>query len=508
MEIISQIINGAHGEIILREKSDQPIELGEIVVAEDDENNKILLQVYDLMYGSQLDDKRMELASGLSVEDKWKDLVFYDPELRHYVLAKARALAQVKNGESPAVPKRLPKHFSMVRRFSEADKEFIARQDNPLFLGNLRSGSRVLNMPVHINGLEALSHHMLIAATTGRGKSNFLKVVLWDAMDKGYCGILVLDPHDEYYEALEKNPASRENLFYYTNRKGVSGAYTLRVDVKTIKPDDVTGVIDFTPAQEQAIIKYRKEFGDNWLLEIARDRECIFEKEGVHPGTLSVVQRKIHTKLGVRFKDGDFICDNEVFDVSGGEKTIDDICSFLSSGRKVIIDTSMLMDEAELLVGSIIANRVLENYKAKKAGNRLKELPVIAIAIEEAPRVLAEDKINQANNIYATIAREGRKFKIGLIAITQLSSVIPREIMANMNTKVIFGNELAVEREAIISSASQDLSKDGKNIASLNKGEAIISSIFTNFAIPVKVPSIDELIKSAGPRPVAQRKVV
>ncbi len=508
MEIVSQIINGSQGEIILREKSNQPIELGEILISEDDEN-KILMQVYDLQYGSQLDNKRIELASGLNIEENWSDLKFYDPELRNYVLVKAKALAQMKkNDNTILVPKRLPKHFSMVRRFSDEDREFIAKAENALFLGNLRSGSKDLGIKVHINGLEALSHHILVAATTGRGKSNFLKVVLWDAMDKDYCGILVLDPHDEYHEALEKNPAGRGNLFYYTNKKGFAGAYSLRIDIKTIKPDDIMGIVNFTPAQEDAIIKYWKAFGENWLLEIAKDKQGNFTDEGVHPGTLSVIQRKIHTKLGVQFKDGNFVCDNEVFDVSSGEKTIDDICRFLAAGKKVVIDTSMLMDEAELLVGSIIANRILEIHKAKKADNRLKDAPAIAIAIEEAPRVLAEDKINQANNIYATIAREGRKFKIGLIAITQLSSVIPKEIMANMNTKIIFGNELAIERDAIISSASQDLSKDGKNIASLNRGEAIISSIFTSFAIPVTVPLIDDLIKSVARSPAQQRKVM
>ncbi|MBI3412717.1 MAG: ATP-binding protein [Candidatus Aenigmarchaeota archaeon] len=508
MEVVSQIINGAQGEIILREKSDKPIELGEILIAEDSDN-KILLQVYDLQYGSQLDPKRIEYASGLTIEEKWEDLKFHDQELRNYVLVKAKALAQMKKDDNTIlVPKRLPKHFSMVRRFSEDDKEFIAKQENSLLLGNLRSGSKDLGIKVHINGVEALSHHVLVAATTGRGKSNFLKVMLWDVLDKDYCGILVLDPHDEYYDVLEKHPASRENLFYYTNKKGFAGAYSLRIDVKTIKPDDLFGVVSFTEPQEQAVIKYWKAFGENWLLEIARDKECIFEKEGVHPGSLSVVQRKIHTKLGIQFEDGNFACDNEVFDISGGEKTIDDVCRLLSTGKKVVMDTSMLMDEAELLVGSIIANRILEVYKAKKAENRLKEFPVVSIVIEEAPRVLAENKINEANNIYATIAREGRKFKVGLIAITQLSSVIPKEIMANMNTKVIFGNELAVEREAIISSASQDLSKDGKNIASLNKGEAIISSIFTNFAIPVKVPLIDELAKPAARSQPVQRKVM
>ena len=99
------------------------------------------------------------------------------------------------------------------------------------------------------------------------------------------------------------------------------------------------------------------------------------------------------------------------------------------------------------------------------------------------------------DSIYSTIAKEGRKFKIGLTAITQLSSVIPKTILANMNTKIILGNEMKQERQAIIESASEDLSDDDRNIASLDKGEAIISSIFVPFAIPIKIPLFQEVVE-------------
>ena len=51
------------------------------------------------------------------------------------------------------------------------------------------------------------------------------------------------------------------------------------------------------------------------------------------------------------------------------------------------------------------------------------------------------------------------------------------------------------EREAIITSASQDLSQDDQNIASLDVGEAIISSNFTKFAIPIQIPLFEDYIK-------------
>jgi DNA helicase HerA-like ATPase len=57
----------------------------------------------------------------------------------------------------------------------------------------------MLDVEIFLPGEDVLSHHVLVPATTGRGKSNLTSVVLWNLVDKDYCGILVLDPHDEYY---------------------------------------------------------------------------------------------------------------------------------------------------------------------------------------------------------------------------------------------------------------------------------------------------------------------
>ena len=54
---------------------------------------------------------------------------------------------------------------------------------------------------------------------------------------------------------------------------------------------------------------------------------------------------------------------------------------------------------------------------------------------------------------------------------------------------------MQAERTAIIESASQDLSDDNKSIASLDVGEALISSNFLKFAVPVKVPKFSDLVK-------------
>ncbi len=51
---------------------------------------------------------------------------------------------------------------------------------------------------------------------------------------------------------------------------------------------------------------------------------------------------------------------------------------------------------------------------------------------------------------------------------------------------------MALERRAIIDSAAQDLSDDSRTIASLDVGEAIISSNFTKFAVPIQIPLFED----------------
>ena len=182
-----------------------------------------------------------------------------------------------------------------------------------------------------------------------------------------------------------------------------------------------------------------------------------------------------------------------------GETTISDICSELEQGKIVIIDTSSFSGSVEILIGSMISTEIFEKYKyyKSKSQDQLEYKPVISIVLEEAPRVLGKEILDRGNNIFSTIAREGRKFKIGLTAITQLPSLIPRQILANMNTKIILGIEMAPERQAIIESASQDLSSDNRTIASLDVGEAIVTSNFSKFALPIKVPLFDDVVRGA-----------
>ncbi len=483
------IISGEYGKILIRQKSDCELELGELLISESS-GSKILLQVYDLVYGSQISQQNLELISGMHLEDN-TNMEFAEAELRNYTLAYAKNLINVSNKK---IAKSLPSFFSTVREIKSDDLNFITKPKDPLFLGKLRSGSKVLDIDLFLPGKDALSHHVLLASKTGSGKSNFTSCLLWDNVDKSYSGMLVLDPHDEYYGrnklGLKDHPCS-DKVVYYTPKDPPVGSKTLKINLKLLKPSHFNGVIDLSDPQRQAMSAFYREYGSEWVsaVVLSKPLNVVFNE-----ATIAVLKRILLNLLDLEF-DGQQLYCNGVFDINAGEGVIGSVVNELEQGKIVVVDTSYFSGAVELLIGSLVTTELFSRYKSYKVKGVLEEKPVVSIVLEEAPRVLGKEVLEKGSNIFSTIAREGRKFKVGLMAITQLPSLIPRQILANINTKIILGIEMAAERQAVIESAAQDLSTDGRNIASLDKGEAIVSSNFARFALPIKIPLFSEFVK-------------
>lgn len=501
-ENIGRFVSGSFSELILRKKSDQEFEIGQLLVAGKNINNYAIYQINDLKYGSQIPDDSLELMTGYQLERDATDFQIYEPELRTYVLAEAKALVQVNSvkgkGKSELLlPKTLPQFFGKVYKINKDHLKFLEEEviKNPISVGKVRSGSHVLDINVSLPAKDVLTHHVLIPATTGRGKSNLVKVMLYNILDNEQCGKLVFDPHNEYYKSLDEHPKSKDELRYYTTR-GTPNSLDLRFNVNLLRPRHISGAISLTDAQRQALTVYYRNDRDNWI-------ENIFigtEPGGVHPSTVPALRRKVGILLNIEVEEDDEgeeeVVEHGIYTLDGHETIIDDIIKQLKEGKTVVIDTSLLGGNEEIFVATIIVESLFSEYKRQKFDGNLDDLPIISIILEEAPRVIGKKVLDVKENIFGTIAKEGRKFNIGLVAITQLPSIIPRDILANMNTKIVLGNEMGPERKAIIESASQDLSDDYQTIGSLDKGEAIITSNFTKFAIPIKIPLFDDLIQA------------
>ncbi len=473
IDVVGQIIDGNFSEIIVRQKAGKEIELGDLFVVDSDDQ-KIVLEVFDLVYGSQIGPVSRELISGMQLEG-WENLELMDQDIANYTLAKLKSLVTIENGTAK-ITKRLPQFFSSIRPIEKNDIAFMAATRG-IHVGKMRSGSKQFDVDILLSE-HALKHHILIPATTGRGKSNLVKVMAASLINQDFCSLLILDPHDEYYgrNAAGLKDVSDKVTYYSLNPP--AGARKLVINIENLRPWHFEGVISLSEAQTEAMYYYYGRYREKWIEKVFLDHPV---KGEVREETVNVLRRKLGL-LGIR-KDHESLEAEGAFSADSGKSTISTICSELEAGRSIIIDTSLLQGDLELLIGSMIARELFSNYKRYKADGSLSRKPVMGIVIEEAPRVLTNN-----DSAFSMIAREGRKFNVGLIAITQLPSQIPKDILANMNTKIILGMELAAERNSIIESASQDLSRDDRNIAALDTGEAIITSNFTKFAVPIKIP--------------------
>ena len=52
-KIAGQVISGSFGGVVIRQKSDVKLEIGQLLTASTSQG-KVLMQVFDLVYGSQL----------------------------------------------------------------------------------------------------------------------------------------------------------------------------------------------------------------------------------------------------------------------------------------------------------------------------------------------------------------------------------------------------------------------------------------------------------------------
>ena len=89
------------------------------------------MQVYDLIYGSQISQANIELISGMSLENDEGsrdsgEVNFMDAEIRNYNLAMLKNLITLsKSGAN--LSKNLPSFFSTVREIKSSDLEFLTK---------------------------------------------------------------------------------------------------------------------------------------------------------------------------------------------------------------------------------------------------------------------------------------------------------------------------------------------------------------------------------------------
>jgi DNA helicase HerA-like ATPase len=483
--IISKSVTEYHFIVPFDLPDDERAEVGQIFSIQDkNENNSrnltFLARVTDIQHASNYDGNWDTTIKGTQFFDQ--DQIF------NRVMAEP--LGCVHDGKFNKA-RTIPTKFSNVARAEKDEFEFLNQVMGDIEIGYLRNGSRLVEeIPVALHS-NVMDHHMGVFATTGMGKSNFMKVFAASCMKKAAkgeskFGLLIVDPHGEYLKGkgpkkglVHLKKYSDGLVCYSTDRTNSSdpGVEALSIGMNEVTTSDFALLYDWTPAQKDALETVSWAFEKDWIERI-QEPEGIGKlvSENFGEKTVGVLIRRIRDTLN----------QNKYIDKI--RSSLPNILRNLQEGKVVLVDIPRMSDRSELFLLSVLSRYILDAYKE----DNQKERKNCLITIEEAQRIMGS---GSNTSRFETIAREGRKFGVGLCAITQQPKLIDKQLLSQFNTLVVMGLGDRNDRSQLEESAKQDLSSLDTEIQTLEPGEAVISTLNIPFPVPARIHQYEDYLR-------------
>ena len=447
------------------------------------------------------------------------------------LIVDVRILGKVSlSGEkAEIVPHRVPvpNGNTVYRASSELLKAIYYGGDGFIEVGNLLLREDV---PIYLNADELVSRHFAVLAVTGAGKSNTVAVLISEMVEKLGGTVIVLDPHGDYVKLRLPN----------TGREKVKliEAKIMPEEMDSEELADLIEVASNATIQREFLAKAwetvkheNKNKGGRELIELLQkkldswiqNRVAEFWDEGKETYiTEELKSERIETIRGIVYRIRRFLRNY------GSLLTSEDMIAQIEPGKANVIDLGPL-DEGQMkvvvgkLLGKIFEARVdyeqarknllrlreelreRPNQKLEEEAKNFEEVlrsvearspalaePVLVI-VEEAHIFAPQGEKNDAVRILSRIAREGRKFGVGLGIVSQRPNKLNEDVLSQTNTKIILRIVNPKDQDYVLK-ASEQLSKDLLgDIASLGKGEAVIVGQAINLPALVKIHNFKSL---------------
>jgi len=172
---------------------------------------------------------------------------------------------------------------------------------------------------------------------------------------------------------------------------------------------------------------------------------------------------------------------------------VDDIFEKLRKGKTVVIDLSLKDSVDASIISTIIVRKLFEHNK-KVYTEQSENVIESVIFVEEAQNVLSSELVRTNANPFVRTAKEGRKFGIGMVTITQRPSAISDEIRTQAENFFVLHMGNSDDVKSLIQS---NIHYDGV-IASFIQRETIKGNLYlvtsdSPFAIPLRVDEFEKM---------------
>ncbi len=365
---------------------------------------------------------------------------------------------------------------------------------------------------------QLVSRRSFVFARAGFGKSNLVKL-LFSSLYKSQpsikkrgnkstnVGTIIFDPDGEYFwpddsgrPGLCDVPHLEDKVVLFTNKKTKSPFYqsfvadSIKLDIRRLKPSDVISIA--LPPERQSQQNVQKLKGLNstsWTnlidlvyrlrnttpIEDLRDIILNDRENDRQDAEIIAIRSNITTIVGL------------IHDPSS--QMMDKLFEALRAGKLCVVDISQMRGKNGLILSGIILQQIFEHNQDQFTESDPDSIPTIAV-LEEAQSVLEGN--GGSESPYISWVKEGRKYGLGAVLITQQPGSISNEILSQGDNWFIFhllsaGDLLSVKKAN--AHFSDDLLSSLLNEPIPGNGVFWSSSGGKPYPIPMRVLSFENL---------------
>ena len=362
----------------------------------------------------------------------------------------------------------------------------------------------------------------MVFAQSGFGKTNLVKVLLLNmAKDEKY-GKLIFDLNGEYFlRSLEARTYGlgdiddeklRSNLIVFTDKKMpqeyidkkrfILGGKVLLNMQKHLTVGDIlnfgAGFSDVMKSflhyldEEQVqdfILKINLYAADPHKLHVDYPDFWTLTKKGDPDASATRTIAAIKKRIKHLIEEGKGLHQAK-------SNLVEDVFKYLAQGKTVIIDLSLKDNTDASIISTILVRKLFDNNKENFTSDNPEKVINAVIFVEEAQNVLSEEFVKSNVNPFVRVAKEGRKFGLGIVAITQRPSAISEEIRTQAENFFAFHMGNSDDIKALIKS---NINFDGV-VSNFIQRETIPGNLYMvssdqAFALPVRVNSFEKLVE-------------
>src|SRR6187200_147729 len=366
----------------------------------------------------------------------------------------------------------------------------------------LRIGTLLRQKDVEVKIIinKVTTRHLGILAMTGMGKSNLITLIA-KAVSEIPGTMVIFDYHDDYKGLRIRNA----NLI------------PAKINPRLLSTDKFAEVIEIRDIADVQKTILSKAFDDDLKQRVEDDfwqtlEENVEDIEKMEKRNKSSAERVKDKVKEARRKLRNIL-----------QADASDPVAMIKEGKVNVISLLELTEkQANIAIAfyleSLLAdrknakNQMNNNYKSVNKNNNnhgsdfVRFKNPILVVIEEAHVFIPKQEYTDTKYFAAKVAREGRKFGMGLIVVSQRPRSIDSAVLSQLGSLAIM-KIVQQEDQTQVAAASESLSpKLLEQLPSLNPGEALLIGQWVNLPSFARIDEAKDRMMGADPDPVAEWK--